>query len=60
MQLTLDGLEEVTGVLQTGVGTVISLRRETHGSTIAATSLGLLVVGARSVPGETDEDLDRR
>lgn len=56
-ELGLDGLEEVTGVLQTGVGAVVRLRSETHGSTVATTSAGLLVIGTTGVPGETNEDL---
>lgn len=57
-ELSLDGLQEVTGVLQTGVGTVVRLRSEAHGSTVATTSAGHLIVGTAGVPGETDEDLE--
>lgn len=43
-------------MLQTSVGTVVALGSEAHSSTIATTSLGLLVVGAAGVPRKTDED----
>lgn len=43
-------------MLETSVGTVIRLGSEAHGGTVAATSAGLLIVGAGSVPRETNED----
>lgn len=55
-ELLLDGVEEVAGSVKTGVGTVVTLGRESHGGTVAATSLGLSVVGTTGVPGETDKD----
>jgi len=36
-ELLLDRVEEVTGSVKTGVSTVVTLRRESHGSTVAAT-----------------------
>lgn len=54
--LTLDRLEEVTSSNQTSVGTVVALGSESHGSTVTATSLGLLVVGTAAVPCKTDQD----
>lgn len=54
--LTLDRLEEVTSSNQTGVGTVVALGSESHGSTVTATSLGLLVVGTAAVPCKADQD----
>lgn len=56
-KLTVNGLEEVTGELQTSIGTVIRLGGESHGSSVAATSASLLVVGTASVPGQSNEDL---
>ncbi|KAI6760215.1 hypothetical protein HG531_013416 [Fusarium graminearum] len=53
-ELLLDRLKEVTGSGQTGVGTVVRLRSESHGSSIAATGTSLLVVGATGVPGKTN------
>lgn len=35
---------------------MVRLGSEAHGSTVGATSAGLLVIGTGSVPGETDED----
>ena len=55
-KLTLDGLEEVTGNVEAGVGAVGGLGREPHGSTVAATGLRLGVIGAAGVPGKAEED----
>jgi hypothetical protein len=55
-ELLLHGVEEVAGSVKTGIGTVVTLRGESHGSTVAATSLGLGIVGATGVPCETDKD----
>ena len=55
-ELGLDGLEEVAGGEQAGVGAVVGLGGEAHGGTVAATSSGGLVKGARCVPGETQQD----
>ena len=52
----LDGLEEVAGGDQAGVGAVVTLGGETHGGAVGAAGAGLLVVGARGVPSETEED----
>lgn len=54
-RLTLDRLEEVTSSNQTGVGTVSALGSKSHGGTVAATGLGLLVIGAAAVPCETHQ-----
>lgn len=43
-------------MLETSISTVVGLGSESHGGAVAATSASLLVIGARSVPGETDED----
>lgn len=56
-ELGLDGLQEVACVLETGIGAVARLGSESHCGTVATTSVGLLVVGTTSVPGETDENL---
>lgn len=53
---TLDGLQEVSGRLQTSVGAVASLRCESHGSTIGSTSTSLLVIGTTCVPGQSEQD----
>lgn len=54
----MDGLEEVTGNLQPSIGAVVRLGSESHGSSVAATSAGLLVVGTASVPCQSNEDLN--
>jgi hypothetical protein len=55
-ELLLDGVEEVAGSVKTGVGTVVALRGESHGSTVAATGLSLGIVGATGVPCKTNKD----
>lgn len=55
-RLTLDRLEEVTSSNQTSVGTVSALRGKSHSGTVAATGLGLLIVGTAAVPCETHQD----
>ncbi|KAI7968196.1 hypothetical protein EIK77_010366 [Talaromyces pinophilus] len=57
-KLTVDGFEEVTGKLQPSIGAVVRLGSESHGSSVAATGAGLLVVGAASVPCQSNEDLN--
>ena len=56
LQLTLHGLEKVTGSNKTGVGAVVALRSEAHGGTVAATSAGSLIEGTAGVPREAEED----
>lgn len=56
-ELSLDGLEEVAGSLETGVGAVIRLRGESHRGAVAASSAGLLIIGTTCVPCETNQDL---
>jgi hypothetical protein len=58
-ELSLDGLEEVAGGLETGVGAVIGLRGESHGGAVAASGAGLLIIGTTCVPCETNQDLLR-
>lgn len=58
-ELSLDGLEEVAGSLETGVGAVIRLRGESHRGAVAASSAGLLIIGTTCVPCETNQDLLR-
>lgn len=55
--LGLNGLNSVTGNLQTGIGSVVGLGGETHGSSVGSSGLGVLVVGSGSVPSETKKDL---
>jgi hypothetical protein len=55
-ELLLDGVEEVAGSVKAGIGTVITLRGESHGSTVATTSLGLGIIGATGVPCKTNKD----
>lgn len=43
-------------MLQASVRAVVTLGGESHGSTVATTSAGLLVEGTTGVPGETQED----
>lgn len=54
--MSLDGLEEVAGSLETGVGAMIRLRGESHRGAVAASSAGLLVIGTTCVPCETNQD----
>jgi hypothetical protein len=37
---------------------VVRLGSKSHGSTVAASSAGFLIVGATCVPGQSDEDLN--
>lgn len=53
--LLLDGLEEVPDDLEAGVGAMVGLGRETHGSTIGTTVAGILVVRARAVPCQSNK-----
>jgi hypothetical protein len=46
-------------MLQAGVSTVVGFGSKAHGSTIAATSSGFLVVSSGSVPGKSNKNLDR-
>jgi hypothetical protein len=55
--LGLNGLDSITGNLQAGVGSVVRLGGETHGSSVGSSGLGVLVVGSGSVPSETKKDL---
>lgn len=55
-ELILDAVQTLTGNSQTGVSTVAGLGLEAHGGIVGATILGVDVVGARGVPGETEED----
>lgn len=52
----LDGLEEVAGGLQTGVGAMVALGSEAHGGAVGTAGAGQLVVGAGGVPCETKQD----
>lgn len=56
-ELGLDGLQEVSGVLETSVGAVVGLGGKSHGGTVASTSASLLVVGTACVPCQTDKNL---
>lgn len=56
-KLTLYRLEEVASMLQTSIGTVVRLRSKPHGSAIAASGTGLLIVGTACVPGEANKNL---
>ena len=56
-KLGLDGLEEVAGDFEAGVGAVVRFRGESHGGAVAAAGAGFFVVRAACVPGETEDDL---
>lgn len=56
-ELGLDGLEEVAGDFEAGVGAVVGFGGESHGGAVAATGASFFVVGAACVPGETEDDL---
>jgi len=45
-ELLLDRVKEVSGSLETSIGTVVTLGRESHGCTIATTSSGLLQISS--------------
>src|SRR3954453_12901269 len=53
---TLNWLQEVSGGLQSSVRSVISLRLESHGGSIAASSLGLDIISSRRMPRQSHED----
>jgi len=55
-ELLLDGLHEVSGSLQTSIGTVVTFWGKSHGSTIATTSSGCCIVGSACVPGQSHQD----
>ena len=54
--LTLHWLEEVSGVLQTSIGTVITFWSKPHSRTVAATGSCSCIVGTAAVPRESDQD----
>lgn len=54
-ELLLDGLEEVAGVLQAGVGAVVRLGREPHRGAVAAAGARGGVVRPRRVPREAQQ-----
>ena len=53
----LDGLQPVSGDLETGVGAVVRFGGESHRGTIASSCAGFLVIGTASVPCETKHNL---
>lgn len=55
-ELTLHRLKEITGMVETSIGAVGTLGGKSHGSAIAATGAGDLIVCAASVPGKADQD----
>lgn len=59
-ELLLDTLHVVTGNVQASVGTVVGLVLETHGSIVGTTSLVVLVIGSRCVPGKTENNGGKR
>lgn len=59
-ELLLDALHVVAGNVEAVVGTVAALVGETHGSVVGAARAVLLVVGARRVPGKTEDDGSER
>lgn len=56
-ELGLDGLEEIAGDFEAGVGAVVGFGGESHGGAVAAAGAGFFVVGAACVPGETEDNL---
>lgn len=56
-ELGLDGLEEITGVVEAGIGAVVGFRGESHSRTVAASSAGFLVICTTCVPGESHQNL---
>ena len=54
--LFLDGLEQVAGHVQAGIGAPLGLGGEAHGGAVGAARAILDVVGAGRVPGQADEE----
>lgn len=44
-------------MLQSSVGTMVTLRGKSHGGTVAASGFGLDIIGTACVPSEADKDL---
>lgn len=55
-ELLLDGLEQVSGNLETVVGAVLGFGLESHSGVVGTARAVFLVVGSRRVPCESDQD----